>query len=505
MKPSAPTAGGTIQACAREFIPGDNLQGQLQRLELRTQFHNFSFFVSDIFEPFEIADADPNLSYRFALVQGNATSMEGPTPFELVPDGASVAPPGDGTPPLYTFYYYPLYRFPGSTQSVPVRFVNGEPVEITPAEIEPLRIDFFSPLNGRINYSLTTSTGVTFDSGSNNTRGIAQDGATLNIARIRETFVNVRMLTIETETAPVVAPVSGTLRSLASNGGVPSSNVLFNIANPPTNLRGEALLPIGSPFELVAALDVNNDSKADLFLRDRVSGNFYLHLSTFEAPAYENAGIPLFANGTAWEFVHVADFSGDQFNEAVFQNRSSGEVRIVSIASGVAEERSIGTSFGSSDILGFTYISNSRDVPPQANRALAPWTNAMPVNATPVGDGSDRWFFVENFGFLYDDGTGFVYTTEHGFWYVWSESAVSNDIWAYDFAMETWFWVNTFGDVYPWMYMLDPSAIIGDGWVYFFPTTETPNRFFAVPILDEFGLDPIIGESDLRDIITGNF
>ncbi|MCC5806439.1 MAG: putative Ig domain-containing protein [Opitutales bacterium] len=242
---------------------------------------------------------------------------------------------------------------------------------------------------------------------------------------------------------------------------------------PADALPGITVLPFGTRFEVLAALDVDEDQRNDLILQHRETRT--LHLMLMDGPAPKAPLITLDIDGEHLEIVAAGDYNADKREDLLVRNTATGEVRFKLMGpSGVAESHKLGV-FGDNIKFITPRILSSNLTPPTGRDApVPPWTQA-----TPLGD---RFFHLEGFGTFYDPpGGGWIYHEDHGIIGVAGDSPES--IWLIDYALG-WFWTNT--SIYPWMYYPNP---IQTTWIYYARGTKNPRwlyfHAFAEWITDE--------------------
>ena len=232
--------------------------------------------------------------------------------------------------------------------------------------------------------------------------------------------------------------------------------------SPGTALPGVTLLPFGTRFEVLAALDVDEDQRNDLILQHRETRN--LHLMLMDGPAPKAPLVTLDADGEHLEVVAAGDYNADKREDLLVRNTATGEVEFFLMGpSGIAGRHTLGVFGDGVEMITPRVLSRDLTPPPGRDAPVPPWTQA-----TPLGG---RFFHLDGFGTFYDPpGGGWIYHDDHGVIGVAGDDP--EGFWLIDFDLG-WFWTNT--SVYPWMYYPNP---LQNTWIYFARGTRNPRWLY---------------------------
>lgn len=227
-------------------------------------------------------------------------------------------------------------------------------------------------------------------------------------------------------------------------------------------LPGVTLLPFGSRFEVVLALDVDEDQRDDLILRHRETGGFYLLL--MDGPERKAPLVPLPISGDAPRVVAAGDFNGNKREDLLVRDAADGTVRFKLMgADGIKETHSLGVFGDGIEFITPRAISNDLSPPPGRDDPVPPWEDARILG--------DRWFFLPGFGTFHDPpGGGWIRHTEHGV--IGVKGSDPQNLWLIDYRLG-WMWTGM--DVYPWLYWPNP---ILNTWLYYHRGTTNPRWFY---------------------------
>ncbi|MCC5807556.1 MAG: VCBS repeat-containing protein [Opitutales bacterium] len=228
-------------------------------------------------------------------------------------------------------------------------------------------------------------------------------------------------------------------------------------------LPGEILLPFGSPYEILVALDVDEDQRNDLILQDRLSGDLYLQLMDGASPKAPRTRLT--TEVPFLEVVAAGDYNSDKREDILVRDPETGTVTIMLLGpEGVAEAQQLGTFGDHIQFVTPRRISTDLSLPPGRDDAVAPWSGAEPLG--------DRKFFLDWFGVFYDPPGDFgIYHEDHG-WIAAVAGESAESIWLFDRVLG-WLWTSE--DAYPWYYWRNP---IQTTWLYYERGTRAPRSYY---------------------------
>lgn len=221
---------------------------------------------------------------------------------------------------------------------------------------------------------------------------------------------------------------------------------------------GIELLPFGSPYEIVIALDVNEDRSRDLILLHRVDRIFFLQLMENLAPR----GSPkqLTTAGSTIEVLAAGYYNADKQEDLLVRSTVTGEVSFwLMNAEGILATESLGTFPATAQFVSARRISMDTTLPAGRNDPVVPW-----LDATPLGD---RWFDLPWFGVFFDPAIGWIYHSDHGYLVPAGEPG---SLWLYDQKLN-WLWTSE--NTYPWLFHADTGS-----WLWYLRGTKQPRWFF---------------------------
>jgi hypothetical protein len=250
----------------------------------------------------------------------------------------------------------------------------------------------------------------------------------------------------------------------SADGEEAVEEVVEAIENPVAALPGVQLFPVGFPYEVVVALDVNEDQRNDLLLRHQGSGEYSLLLMGDGAP---QSGMIAFPDGSAAYLpVAVGDYNADKRLDVVMRHATSGQTEFWHLGpDGVIGTQVIGNMPASRyAFMGKRRISTDLTPAPQGQQPSDIWQGA-----TALGD---RWFEVPWFGRFYDSGLGLIYHEDHGYM---SALGSYDDLWLYDHSLG--WWLQTTAATYPYMFLGSAGEFTGS-YVWYARGTKEPREFF---------------------------
>jgi hypothetical protein len=238
---------------------------------------------------------------------------------------------------------------------------------------------------------------------------------------------------------------------------------------------GVTLLPFGSPFEVITALDVDEDQRLDLILQNRLDGSLHLLLMDGDAPKAPR--LSLTGPAPTLRVVATGDYDGDKREDILTRDTETGETVFHLLGpDGIESSHVLGTFASAVEFITPRFISRDETLPPGRDDPLPPWEDAEPLG--------DRWFVSPWYGTLWDPAEGFIYHAEHGFQFVFGESAEVG-LWFFDASLD-WLWTNE--TTYPWFFFPRFGS-----WILFEQGTVFPNRrFFEIANFFDW-----VDESDL--------
>ena len=228
-------------------------------------------------------------------------------------------------------------------------------------------------------------------------------------------------------------------------------------------LPGDTVLPFGTPFEILVALDVDEDQRNDFILQHRETGELFLQL--MDGISFKGPLIPLPTDAPFVEVVAAGDYNADKREDILVRDPATGRVTFKLLGpDGLVEAHDLGV-FGDHKVF-FTprRISTDLTLPPGRDDAVAPWLGAEPLG--------DRVFFLDWFGVFYDPpGDLGIYHEDHG-WIAAVVGESTASLWLFDRVLG-WLWTSE--EAYPWYYWRNP---IQTTWLFYDRGTRAPRSFY---------------------------
>lgn len=239
-------------------------------------------------------------------------------------------------------------------------------------------------------------------------------------------------------------------------------------------LAGPTLLPWGTPFEVVSALDVDEDQRRDLVLYHREEGSLWLKL--LDGLATKQVPMRLSDADTPWRVVAMGDYNADKREDVLVRHEQTGALAMWLLGpDGVENTVPLDGLPAGAEILSHRVISSDFALPPGRDDAVAPWLDAFPMG--------NRWFFLPWFGMFYDPVDWWIYHWEHGF--IAPQRGPDGGLWFYDQVLG---WLYTDAGMYPWMFQANPGGNIQDRLKYQ-RGTRNPRWFFSHDMEGEWVAD----------------
>ncbi|MCC5839166.1 MAG: hypothetical protein JJT96_03495 [Opitutales bacterium] len=252
---------------------------------------------------------------------------------------------------------------------------------------------------------------------------------------------------------------------------------------------GEVVLNFALNKEVVALADVDENGVDDMILQHRLTGDLFVLPFSQEGPLASPFHLRLPAGLLYPEILSVGWYDGGRSSDLLVRDIYSGRTYFLlfSVKTDLDTSVPLETSGGNfreiltvvdgeawvyevhffdvfdDDIEFLSGITISRDssIPAGVDDPLPPWEDAEPLG--------DRWFVSPWYGTLWDPAEGFIYHAEHGFQFVFGESA-EEGLWFFDSNLD-WLWTNT--TAYPWFFFPRFGS-----WILFEQGTVIPNRRF---------------------------